>query len=397
MKLLAIAETFFPERPTGLARVAWDVCRELVRRRHEVHLLCPSSLVATDFDLQELEGVQVCRFRAPAISGLDPRNPWIRVRAYRRAIEACGALNRWDVIHCHGVYGVAAAMSLTRRRVPIVHSIHSPALEEQRWNWTREGLSGAAKLPGLALIRHLEEKSLTGSAVCHTLSDYTRHRMERFYPMSAMKRWAVIPHWIDESWQRTHSRNDARRRLGWRIDVPVVLSVRQLRPRYGLDNAIRALAGLIATGRCEFRIVGGGESRAHLERIAVGLGIKHGVMFEGLLSEESLRLAYQAADVFLLPTRALECFGLIAQEAMAVGLPVVATCGGAIPEILAPLMPQLLVPPGAEPSIADRVAAVLAGSISIPEPSTIVDHIVTRFSRQRLGDAYEQLFLSLNA
>lgn len=397
MKLLAIAETFFPERPTGLARVAWDVCRELVHRRHEVHLLCPSSLVATDFDFQELEGVRVCRFRAPTISGFDPRNPWIRVRAYRQAIEACGASNRWDVIHCHGIYGVAAAMTLAPRRVPIVHSIHSPALEEQKWNWTHEGISGIAKLPGLPLVRYFEEKALAGSAVCHTLSEYTRHRVERLYPASAMKRWAVIPHWIDESWQRTHSRYDARRQLGWRIDMPVVLSVRQLRSRYGLDDAIRALAGLITAGRCEFRIVGDGALRAYLECIATGLGIKHGVMFEGFLSEKALRLAYQAADVFLLPTRALECFGLIAQEAMAVGLPVVATCDGAIPEILAPIMPQLLVPPGAESAIAGRVSAVLERRVAVPEPSTIIEHVVMRFSRQRLGDAYEKLFLSLTA
>lgn len=397
MKLLAIAEAFFPEQPTGLARVAWDVCRELAQRGHSVHLLCPSSLPITELESQELEGVRVSRFRRPTVSGLDPRNPSIRVQSYRRAIEAIGDSRSWDAIHSHGIYGVAASLSLVARRVPIVHSIHSSALDEQAWNWTHGGLTSVAKLPGLALIRHLERLALRGSAVSHTLSDFTRHRMERLYPEAVTKRWAVIPHWVDESWGRTHTQVDARRRLGWPLDPPVVLSVRQLRPRYGLDDAIRGLERLITARRCDFHIVGSGESRRQLETLATGLGIQRGLVFEGVLCEQALRLAYQAADVFLLPTRALECFGLIAQEAMAAGLPVVATCVGAIPEILAPITPQLLVSPGDHSSMAAVVEGVLDRSIPVPTPSAIVDHVTSRFSRQSLGDAYEQLFLSLTA
>lgn len=397
MKLLAIAETFFPEQPTGLARVAWDVCRELAHRGHEVQLLCPSSRTAMEIDSQAMEGVRVVRFRPPSVSRLDPRNPWIRVRSYQRAIEAIADSKCWDAIHCHGIYGVAAALSLPPGRPPIVHSIHSPAVQEQAWNWTHEGLGGMARLPGLAMIRHFERLALRGSTVCHTLSDFTRWRIERLYPQAVARRWAVIPHWVDESWKRTHSQVEARQRLGWQVEQPVVLSVRQLRPRYGLDDAIRSLAHLIRTRRCDFHIVGSGESRRHLEALAGNLGIQRGVVFEGSLSEQSLRLAYQAADVFLLPSRTLECFGLIAQEAMASGLPVVATCVGAIPEILGPITPHLLIPPGDRRSMTRIVAGVLNKSITVPPASAIVDHVTHRFSRHSLGDAYERLFLSLTA
>jgi glycosyltransferase involved in cell wall biosynthesis len=397
LKVLAIAETFFLEQPTGLARVAWDVCRELAHRGHDVELLCPSTSSAAELESQVIDGVHVVRFRPPSVSRLDPRNPWIRVRAYRRAIEAIADSKGWDAIHCHGIYGVAAALLLPSGRPPIVHSIHSPAVEEQAWNWAHEGFGGMARLPGLAMIRHFERLALRGSAVCHTLSDFTRRRIERLYPQAVTHRWAVIPHWVDESWERTHSQAEARQLLGWKLDQPVVLSVRQLRPRYGLDDAIRSLARLIGERRCDFRIVGSGESRRRLEALSRDLGIQRGVVFEGSLSEQSLRLAYQAADVFLLPSRALECFGLIAQEAMASGLPVVATCVGAIPEILAPITPQLLVPPGDHCSMARTVAGVLDKSINVPPASAVVDHVTRRYSRHSLGDAYERLFLSLTA
>jgi glycosyltransferase involved in cell wall biosynthesis len=397
MRLCAVAETFFPEHPTGLARVAWDVCRAMAKRGHDVHLVCPSSLASSDVETKRIADVQVWRFAQPRVSAWNPRNPSIRIDRYRAAIAAIGDPRGWDVIHCHGIYGALAAADATSRGVPIVQTIHSPALLEQLWNWTHEGFAGALKLPGLVSIRRLEAAALAAAAVCHSLSHYTRSRVEDLYPQSCRKRWTLIPHWVDSSWMRTCSSRTARRTLGWPEESRVVLTVRQLRPRYGIETAIRSVRSLVARGVCQLHVVGDGESRPRMERLAHELGITEGVLFHGRVTDHVLRLAYEAADVFLLPSRALECFGVIAQEAMAVGLPLVATCVGAIPEILAPIMPQLLVPPGAESRIEELVAAVLERRIAVPEPQAIVDYVTSRYSEATLVAAYERLFMELAA
>ncbi|NQW49256.1 MAG: glycosyltransferase family 4 protein [Planctomycetes bacterium] len=397
MRLLAIAETFFPEHPTGLARVAWDVCRAMARQGHDVHLLCPTFRASSELQTQRIADVQVSRFAQPRVSAFDPRNPSIRIERYRAAIAAIGDPQGWDVIHGHGIYGVLAAAEATGRRIPIVQTIHSPALLEQFWNWTHEGLRGALKLPGLAAVRRLEAAALSAASVCHSLSHYSRSRIQELYPQSCEKRWTLIPHWVDQGWLRTSSPRNARRALGWAEESRVVLTVRQLRPRYGIETAIRGLRPLLARGACRFHVVGDGESRPALERLTRELGIAEGVTFAGRLSDEALRLAYQAADLFVLPSRALECFGVIAQEAMAVGLPLVATCVGAIPEMLGPIMPQLLVPPAAEARLAELVAAVLDKSIDVPQPQAIVDYVTARYSETALVAAYERMFAGVAA
>lgn len=397
MKILAIAETFFPEFPTGLARVAWDVCRALAKRGHDVHLLCPSFAQASGIDSIRVADVQVSRFAQPCVSSFDPRNPAIRIDHYRAAIEALGNPRTWDVVHCHGIYAVLAAAEATRSRVPLVQTVHSPAILEQLWNWTHEGIRGFVKMPALLTIRRLEAAALTAASVCHSLSMYTRACMERLYSNSRSMRWALIPHWADHAWLRTHSVSAARQMLGWEARSRVVLTVRQLRPRYGIESAIRGVVPLVSTGQCDLRIVGDGESRDGLERLAHDLGIANGVFFEGRLSDDELRLAYQAADVFLLPSRALECFGVIAQEAMAAGLPVVATCIGAIPEMLAPIMPQLLVPPGAEERMTDVLRGVLGHPGNAPTPDNIIEYVCSRYAEEAIMASYERMFTAIAA
>jgi len=132
-----------------------------------------------------------------------------------------------------------------------------------------------------------------------------------------------------------------------------------------------------------------------LESLAAVGGVSNRIVFEGAIPDERLRLAYQAADVFVIPSRALECFGLIAQEAMAVGLPTVATMVGALPEILGPVTPELLVPAGDEQLLRARVARLLA-VVRSASPSQsdamLVSHAKSRYAEEGILLLYERLF-----
>ncbi len=82
--------------------------------------------------------------------------------------------------------------------------------------------------------------------------------------------------------------------------------------------------------------------------------------FLGEVDDDALALAYQAADLFVLPTRELEGFGLVTVEAMASGCPAVATPVGASPEILGPFDPALLSRDVGPAAIKDVIQNFLA-------------------------------------
>jgi glycosyltransferase involved in cell wall biosynthesis len=393
LRVLAIAESFFGDHRNGLARVAWDVARALSARGHEVHLLCPAAgPVAPETTI--VEGVAVTRYPRPRVSAFDPRNPWVHVAGYVEAIRGLSGRGPWDIVHCHGIYGMNAAADVFGTQVPKLLTIHSPAVLEQAWNWTHGTVFDVAKLTGLPLISHFERRALEVSTLCHSLSTYTRELMERLYRQAEGKPWRVIPHWIEAGWWRTVPRAEACRQLGWPQEARILLTVRQLKPRYGIDVAIRALAAPLGQCGGEFRIVGDGPQRGSLEALAAATGGRNRVVFEGGVSEERLRLAYQAADAFVIPSRALECFGLIALEAMAVGLPTVSTMVGALPEILGPVTPELLVPPGDIGKLGDRVASVLRAARSVQAAQSaalLVSHAKSRYSKSEGVSMYERL------
>ena len=178
----------------------------------------------------------------------------------------------------------------------------------------------------------------------HALSEYTKRQMGHFHGLA--DRVTVIPHWRRRDMTRRHSKAEARRMLGIAQDERYIFPVRGHGPRYGLDVAVRAIAPLAAAGRCRFCLAGDGPLRPSLEALSRELGVADRIQFPGRLDDEALTLWYEAADLFLLPTTALECFGLITLEAFAFGCPVLSTDACALPGTRARTMPEFPVPAG---------------------------------------------------
>jgi glycosyltransferase involved in cell wall biosynthesis len=124
---------------------------------------------------------------------------------------------------------------------------------------------------------------------------------------------------------------DLRRRLRLPDAAFVWAAAGRLSPGKGLGVAVDAFALRRRTGEV-LLIVGDGHSRPALEARARELGIADTVHFAGALPRPAA--AFMAADAFLFPTRHEESFGLVVAEAMACGLPVIASHLGATPEVV---------------------------------------------------------------
>ena len=113
--------------------------------------------------------------------------------------------------------------------------------------------------------------------------------------------------------------------------------------------------------------VGGtGPLRSELEARVRSLGLERHVTFLGYVSDEQLPIVYRAAEINVLPTVALEGFGLTAAEALAVGTPSMVTPIGALPEVVSPLSPALLFASASPADIAAGLTAALSGATPLP-------------------------------
>ncbi|OLB15188.1 MAG: hypothetical protein AUH07_03240 [Gemmatimonadetes bacterium 13_2_20CM_70_9] len=128
----------------------------------------------------------------------------------------------------------------------------------------------------------------------------------------------------------------------------------------GLDYLVKALAQLPPQRRVRLVVVGedwGGV--ADLRSLARTLGIEDRILFKGLLARDEVLRAYASADVFVLPSL-FEPFGIVLLEAMAAGLPVVASRVGGIVDVVEDGKTGLLVPPRNPQAIADAIERLLS-------------------------------------
>lgn len=183
------------------------------------------------------------------------------------------------------------------------------------------------------------------------------------------------------------SRREARRHLGWSADRPILLTVRRLRRRMGLDRLITAMSQLRSrVPEALLLIAGTGPIADELQAQVVAYGLADSVRFLGFVPDEDLPLAYRAADVSIVPTVALEGFGLTTVESLAAGTPVLVTPSGGLPEVVRDLDPRLILPSAESDAIAEGVAEALSHLDVLPSEIACQDYVRQHFSWRRVAE-----------
>ena len=181
----------------------------------------------------------------------------------------------------------------------------------------------------------------------------------------ARSRITLIRSGVDTHRFQPRDRVSARTRLDIGHNANVILFVGNLEPRKQVDVLLRATACLRERlPELVLLVVGSGESAgvqdqsARLRGLTAELQLGDAVRFLGRVDDRRLLNAYAAADVFALPSSS-EAQGIAALEAMACGLPVVATAVGGLPGTIRDGESGLLVPPGGAHLLAERLLKLL--------------------------------------
>jgi glycosyltransferase involved in cell wall biosynthesis len=257
----------------------------------------------------------------------------------------------------------ALGLSRARLDLPLVLVYHASAAREARFLRSRLPLGPRRVATAMLepVLSSFERRALNLATGIFILSEFSRSLLRSDHPTLA-DRAVRVPGGVDvEAFSPGEGQEAARRRLGLEADTKLVLTVRRLVPRMGLEALLQAMAVLQSGQTLNLAIVGSGPLEGELRGLSARLGIEERVRFAGRVSEAALPDWYRAADLFVLPTVAYEGFGMVTAEALACGTPVVGTPVGATPELLRPLDPRLLAA-GTDPEL---LAEAIAGGLAL--------------------------------
>jgi glycosyltransferase involved in cell wall biosynthesis len=286
-----------------------------------------------------------------------------RVLAVDRAVAS---RPRPDVVDVHfALYGLLPVLR-GRARAPLVVHFHGPWADESVAAGDAARLSHGARLA-------IERSVYRRAARLLVLSQAFKQTLVESYGVAPWNVTVVGPG-IDTRWFTPGDRASARARFGIPDDAFLLVAVRRLVPRMGLDVLIDAVAELGADGgrRAPVLLIGGdGPRRDALEQQVERLGVGDRVRLLGRVADDAVVDLYRAADFNVVPSVAHEGFGLIVLEAAACGTPSIVTDVGGLPELGSRIDRHLVVPRGDAVALSRTIAEYASGERAAPDPATL--------------------------
>jgi starch synthase len=307
------------------------------------------------------------------------------------------ALDEVSLVHSHTWYANLGG-HLAKLLYDIPHVMTSHSLEPLR-PWKRDQLGG-----GYALSSFCERTAIEAVDAVIAVSSSMAEDIRRVYPAIDPSRIAVIHNGIDPDEYRHDERVDVLERYGIDPHRPSVVWIGRVTQQKGISHLLD-MAGLIIPDVQLILLAGapdtpeiGAEMRERASSLARSRSGVHWI--EGMLPRQEVIQLLSHASVFVCPS-VYEPFGLINLEAMACGLPVVATAVGGIPEIVVEGVTGHLVTVGSDPSalgaaLAERVNALLvAPSIATAMGKEGRRRVEEQFSWQAIARTTMRLYESL--
>ena len=259
----------------------------------------------------------------------------------------------YDLVHSHYWMSGAVALPLAQRwSAPHVAMFHT--LGEVKMRARISEHEPQSRIAAELAIVAGADRIVVASA-------HEKHLLTALYHADGEK-IAVVPCGVDLERFYPIDKETARRSLGLRDGERIILFVGRIEPLKGIDILISAAAQLHEDENFRVLIVGG-DARAEaqvaeLRALAERLDVDHHISFVGAVAHEKLPMYYNAADVCVVPSY-YESFGLVAVEAMACGVPVVASRVGGLTTTVSDGETGYLIPWRCPEPFAERLELLL--------------------------------------
>ncbi len=347
MPRICLVTHFFPPHMGGIEKVSYEQSKRLTKSGYQIDVLT-SKMKGRNKHPEK--GIRVFHYSPLNLAErIGVPYPILSIEAYRTFTEV---IRKCDLVHAHGhVYlpSYLAGKIAKKYKKPFILTQHNTFIDYQSW---------------LNIVEHLNDMAI-GKAVLKAADrviTVSKKTMEYVCKLGADKsKTSVIYNGVDIDTFHPENKGESRKKLGLPKNRKIVLSVRRLVYKNGLGTLIESVP-LVARNHPDtlFVVAGKGPSRKLVEDRIKELGIEDNVKLTGFVPDRLLPVYYDAADYFILPSASGEGLPLVLLEAMACGLPVIATTVGGTPEIIKHMKNGVLVPPRNPKAIAEAISKLLS-------------------------------------
>jgi glycosyltransferase involved in cell wall biosynthesis len=349
MKILKLTVRF-PPAPGGVEFQQHAICKELVRRGHEVEVYSSDLYTEIpwkklDNKYSEVQGVPVRRFRAYSLKG--DLQYSIMPNMLRAVLTG-----KWDIIHAHSYGFFPSHVGALAGRVGRGKFLFTPHIHPGETSW------GGVKR---RRIRGLYDRYLAGGVNKAASKIICVSQGEKDFAIQSGfdgNKLVIVSDSVDFSRFEGKKKGDFKK--AYEIESDFVLFVGRLAKNKGLEHLIRAIPIVLKKyPAAKFVLIGEDEGMQDiLLHQAKKYGIQHSILFTGVLDFNMVTSAFLDCSLFVLPSE-YEAFGIVAAEAQAARKPVVATRVGGVPNVVKDKETGLLVDYGNSDELAKGICELL--------------------------------------
>lgn len=341
-RLCVVTHTFLPH-VGGIERVVYEQCKRLKQRQFEPTVLTHHNYTEKKYII---DGIKVQCYDSINIGfrlGIPYAIPHLSsLGIFLEMIKTS------DLIHVHGhpyLSSFLAAKIAKRYSKPLVVTQHNTFIEYNNFWDTAEKLNDMAI--GKQVLKEANKIVVVSNATKNYILSlgaeperieviHNGVDLDRFKPLSGVK-------------------EGMRKRLDISKDAFVLLTVRRLVYKNGIDTLLESAEIAVKKNpKLVFVVVGKGPDFKEVKEKIANSGMQRQFRVTGFVSDEDLPFYYNLSDLFVLPSKSGEGLPLVALEAMACGLPVIATNVGGISEVMSGDYGKL-VPPNSPEALAEAL------------------------------------------
>ena len=347
MPKICLVTHYFPPHKGGIEQVSYEQSKRLTEMGYQIDVLTSKF---EGRNRNPLKGITIHHYPSLNVAKrFGVPYPIISFEAYKKFTQIIG---NCDLVHAHGhVYMASYLAGMIAKKLdkPFIVTQHNTFIDYKSF---------------LNIVEQLNDQFIGKSVLKNAdrITTVSKETMKYVLRLGADKtKTSVIYNGVDIDTFRPEYKIESREKVGLPKNRKIVFSVRRLVYKNGLDTLIESVPQVAKKHpNVLFVVAGKGPSRKLIEDRIKELGISQNIKLAGFVPDELLPVYYNAADIFTLPSASGEGLPLVLLEAMACGLPVIATKVGGTPEIVKHMKNGVLVPPMNPEAMAEATSKLLS-------------------------------------